>query len=188
MLRFGASIQAAMRSLQLNAKPVRSKQTILNWLRWVGALHPAAVPARAGVVGSGYLQEDEGFEKEPNPRTYSAVLVDAKNLLVWHCDCLDGVDEDSPVCSFEKFVRNIEFKILGVTKDKWLASTNALKKVLNNVWLGFCRRHFLKKLFQDLKEFQKQTDCSDGRISALYEEVKKNTGDGIVGKRAESKN
>ena len=173
MLRFGASIQAAMQNLQLIAKPVRSKQTILNWLRWLGALHPAAVLTRAGVVGSGYLQEDEGFEKEPNLRTYSAVLVDPKNLLVWHCDYLDGVDEDSLACSFEKFVRNIEFKILGVTKDKWLASTNALKKVLKNVWIGFCRRHFLKKLFQELKEYQKQTDCSEAKISSLYKEVKK---------------
>ncbi len=95
MLRFGPSIQAAMQGLQLIAKPVRSKQTILNWLRWLGSLHPAAVSTRAGVVGSGYLQEDEGFEKEPNLRTYSAVLVDPKNLLVWHCDYLDGVDEDS---------------------------------------------------------------------------------------------
>jgi hypothetical protein len=173
MLRFGASIQAGMQSLQLIAKPVRSKQTILNWLRCIGALDPATVLTRAGVVGSGYLQEDEGFEKEPNLRTYSAVLVDPKNLLVWHCDYLDGVDEDSLVCSFEKFVQKIEFKIHGVTKDKWLGSTNALKKVLKNVWIGFCRRHFLKKLFQELKEYQKQTKCSDGKISSLYKEVKK---------------
>jgi hypothetical protein len=162
-----------MQSLQLIAKPVRSKQTILNWLRCIGALDPATVLTRAGVVGSGYLQEDEGFEKEPNLRTYSAVLVDPKNLLVWHCDYLDGVDEDSLVCSFEKFVQKIEFKIHGVTKDKWLGSTNALKKVLKNVWIGFCRRHFLKKLFQELKEYQKQTKCSDGKISSLYKEVKK---------------
>ena len=173
MLRFGGSIQAAMRSLQLNAKPVRSKQTILNWLCWFGALDPAAVLTRAGVVGSGYLQEDERFEKEPNLRTYSVVLVDAKNMLVWHCDYVDSVDEDSLVCSFEKFVKMIEYKILGVTKDKWLASTNALKKVLKNVWIGFCRRHFLKKLSQDLKEYQKQTDCSDEKISSLYKKIKK---------------
>ena len=173
MLRFGASIQAAMRNLQITAKPVRSKQTILNWLRWIGALDPAAVLTRAGVVGSGYLKEDGGFEKEPNLRTYSAVLVDPKNMLVWHCDYLDAVDEQSLVGSFEKFVERIEFKIIGVTKDKWLASTNALKKVLKNVWIGFCRRHFLKKLFQDLKEYQKQSDCSDAKISSLYKKVKK---------------
>ena len=151
MLRFAASTQAAMRGLQLIAKPVRSKQTIFNWLRWIGALHPAAILTRAGVAGSGCLQEDEEFEKKPNLRTYSAVLVDPKNLLVWHCDYVDGVDEDSLVCSFEKFVRNIEFEIFGVTKDKWLASANALKKILKNIWIGFCRRHFLKKLFQKLK-------------------------------------
>ena len=59
-----------------------------------------------------------------------------------------------------------------LTKDKWLASIAALKKVLKNVWIGFCRRHFLKKLFRELKEYQKQTDCSDGRISSPYKEVK----------------
>ncbi len=173
MLRFGVSIQGAMQSLQLIAKPVRSKQTILNWLRWIGALDPATILSRAGVVGSGYLQEDEGFEKEPNLRTYSVVMVDPESMLVWHCDYVDSVDEDSLICSFGKFVEKIEFKILGVTKDKWLASTNALKKVLKNVWIGFCRRHFLKKLFQDLKEYQKQTDCSDGNIMLVYKKVKK---------------
>ncbi len=83
MLRFSMSIQGALQNLKLCKKPVKSKQTILNWLRWIGNLHPAAVLTRAGITGSGYLQEDEGFEKEPNLRTYSVVLVDPENMLVW---------------------------------------------------------------------------------------------------------
>ena len=66
MLRFGASIQAALENPKLLKKPVKSRQTVLNWPRWMGTPHPAAILSRAGVKGSGYLQEDEGFEKEPN--------------------------------------------------------------------------------------------------------------------------
>jgi len=172
MLRFGNSIQGAMQSLNLIKNPVKSKQTIIDWLKWMGTLHPAVVLTRAGVKGSGYLQEDEGFEKEPNLRTYSVVMVDPANMLVWHCDYTDSVDEETLVCSFENFVRKIEFKILGVTKDKWLASTNALKKVFKSIWIGFCNRHFLKKLYLDLDEYGKKNNCSAKEISNLYKKVK----------------
>jgi hypothetical protein len=145
MLPFGASIQGALENLKLMRNPAKSRQTVLKWLRWMGTLHPAAIPARAGVEGSGYLQEDEGFEKEPDLRTYSVVMVDPANVLVWHSDCVDSVDEDTLVSSFEKFVEKIEFKVPGVTKDKWSASTNALKSVFKNIWIGFCRRLILKK-------------------------------------------
>jgi len=173
MLRFGASIQAALENLKLLKKPVKSRQTILNWLRWMGTLHPAAILSRAGVEGSGYLQEDEGFEKEPNLRTYSVVMVDPANMLVWHSDYVDRVDEDTLVSSFEKFVEKIEFKVLGVTKDKWSASTNALKSVFKNIWIGFCQRHFLKKLYEALLKYQKQTGASRKEVTDLYRKVKK---------------
>ena len=62
--RFNASIQGAIEGLKIiGKKSVKSKQTILNWNRWAGTLHPATILTRAGVTGSGYLQEDEGFEK-----------------------------------------------------------------------------------------------------------------------------
>ncbi len=137
MLRFSMSIQGAMQNLKtLLSKSVKTKQTILNWLRWMGTLHPAVVLNRAGVKGSGYLQEDEGFEKEPQLRTYSVVMVDPKYLLVWHSDYVDHVDEDTLTSSFEQFMQKIDFKILGVTKDKWKPSTKALKTVFKNIWLG----------------------------------------------------
>ena len=173
MLRFGASIQGALENLKLLKNPVKSRQTVLNWLGWTGALHPAAILSGAGVKGSGYPQEDEGFEKEPNLRTYSVAMVDPANMLVWHSDYADSVDEDTPVSSFEKFVEKIEFKVLGVTKDKWAASTNALKSVFKNIWIGFCRRHFPKKLYGDFLKYQKETGCSRKDVSKAYGEVKK---------------
>ena len=119
MLRFSLSIQGALQNLKILHTGVKSKQTILNWLRWMGFLHPAVVLTRAGVVGSGYLQEDEGFEKEPHLRTYSVVMVDSKYMLVWHSDYVDHVDEKTLTGSFKAFMQKIDFKILGVTKDKW---------------------------------------------------------------------
>lgn len=173
MLRFGMSIQGALENLKLLKEPVKSKQTVLNWLRWLGTLHPAAILTRAGVQGSGYLQEDEGFEKEPNLRTYSVVMVDPDNMLVWHSDYVDSVDEATLVCSFQQFFEKIQFKVLGVTKDKWSASTNALKSVFKNIWIGFCRRHFLKKLYGDLLKYEKETGCGRKTVSEMYKKVKK---------------
>lgn len=173
MLRFGGSIQAALQNLKLLKNPVKSKQTVLNWLTWMGTLHPAAILSRAGVEGSGYLQEDEGFEKEPNLRTYSVVMVDPANMLVWHSDYVDAVDEDTLFSSFEKFVEKIQFKVIGVTKDKWSASTNALKRVFKNIWIGFCRRHALKKLYEDLLKYANETGRGREAASELYKEVKK---------------
>jgi len=83
----------------------------LNWNRWAGSLHPATILTRVGVEGSGYLQEDEGFEKEPNLRTYSVVMVDPKNLLVWHSDYVDHVDEENLCDSFECVFRRIRTPI-----------------------------------------------------------------------------
>src|SRR3990172_9763657 len=66
ILLFGQSIQGALQSVEMTGKAVKSKQTILNWLKWIGNLHPATILSRAGVKGSGYFHEDEGFEKEAN--------------------------------------------------------------------------------------------------------------------------
>ena len=169
---FGQSLLGAFESLKMNGSGVKSKQTILNWLQWVGALHPATILTRAGVQGSGYLQEDEGFEKEPGLRTYTVVMVDPENLLVWHADYVDHVDEETLCGSFEKFVERINFKVLGVTKDKWQASTNALKTVFHCLWIGFCHRHCLKKFRESLSEYQKETGCSSKEVKRLYKKFK----------------
>lgn len=81
LLLFGQSFRAVLENLKTIVRgKVKSKQTIFNWLRWIGIFHPAAILTRAGIAASGYLQEDEGFEKEPSLRTYSVVMVDAKYL------------------------------------------------------------------------------------------------------------
>jgi len=174
LYRFNLSIQGVIEDLKIiGKKSVKSKQTILNWNRWAGSLHPATILTRAGVKGSGYLQEDEGFEKEPNLRTYSVVMVDPKNLLVWHSDYVDHVDEKQLSGSFENFLRKIDFKILGVTKDKWKASTNALKTVFHGIWIGYCHRHCLKKALDALLKYQVQSKCSDQEVTRLYKKFKK---------------
>ena len=174
MFLFGQSLQGAIEQIKIIGKrSVKSKQTILNWIRWMGTLHPAAILTRAGIKGSGYLQEDEGFEKEPNLRTYCVVMADPKNLLVWHADYVDHVDEVTLSGSFEKFLQKISFKILGVTKDKWQASTNALKTVFHRIWIGYCHRHCLKKFRQALEKYQAESGCGNKEISGLYKKFRK---------------
>jgi hypothetical protein len=170
---FSQSIQAALENTKIDGKGVKCKQTILNWLRWIGTLHPATILTRAGVQGSGYFQEDEGFEKEPNLRTYTVFMVDPKTMVVWHADYVDHVDEESLCASFEKFMDRVSFKILGVTKDKWEASTKALKAIFHGIWIGFCHRHCLKKFREALSKYQEQTHCSGKEIKRLYNKFKK---------------
>ena len=172
ILLFGQSLSAAFESTALTGRKLKSRQTLLNWIEWLGAYHPAAILTRAGVKGSGYLQEDEGFEKEPDLRTYTVAMVDSESLLVWHMDYVDRVDEETLCSSFEKFMEQIDFKILGVTKDKWKASTNALKAIFKKVWIGFCHRHCLKKFRQALSEYQKDNKISNKEVKRLYAEFK----------------
>jgi len=173
MFLFQLSTQGALENLTLMGEGrVKSKQTIFNWIRWMGTHHPATLLIRAGVEGSGYLQEDEGFEKEPNLRTYSVVMVDTENLLVWNADYVDHVDEATLCSSFQKFLERINFRILGITKDKWKPSTDALKKVFYKIYIGYCHRHCLKKFSEALDEYQKQTKCSQQTKSILYKKFK----------------
>ena len=172
IVSFSQSLQGVIEASQISGRKVKSKQTILNWLRWFGTLHPAAVLTRAGIKGSGYFQEDEGFEKEPELRTYTVSMIEPESLLLWHVDYIDHVDEETLCDSFEKFAERIDFKVLGVTKDKWKSSTNALKKVFHNLWLGFCHLHCLKKFRKSLSEYQKETGCSLKKINKLYKEFK----------------
>jgi ribosomal protein L17 len=94
-------------------------------------------------------------------------------MLVWHLDYVDHVDEETLYKSFEKFSERIEFRVLGATKDKWLPSTKALKRVFKKIWIGFCHRHFLKKLYQALQEAQKETGSSDAAVREAYKSIKK---------------
>jgi hypothetical protein len=170
---FQSSLQAALQNTaHMGQGRVKGKQTLFNWIRWLGTHHPATILTRAGVTGSGYLQEDEGFEKEPHLRTYSVVMVDPQNLLVWHADYVDHVDEKTLIGSFQQFLERIQFSILGVTKDKWQSSTAALQKVFLNIWIGFCHRHCLKRFREALEEYRKQSYCSEKRASELYQKFK----------------
>jgi len=170
---FGQSLHAALNIFKLTGAEIKSRQTILNWLRWFGTLHPAAVLIRAGIKGSGYLQEDEGFEKESGMRTYTAAMVDPENLLVWHLDYVDHVDEETLTESFEKFIESIDFKIIGVTKDKWQPASDALKNVCHGLWIGFCHLHCLKKFRKALSEYQKESGCSLKKVRELYKKFRK---------------
>ena len=109
LLLFSQSFQGVMETLKTMVGGIKSKQTIFNWLRWAGTIHPATILTRAHVQGSGYFQEDEGFEKEPDLRTYSVVMVDPRYLLVWHADYVDHVDEVTLTRSFEKFLERVSF-------------------------------------------------------------------------------
>ncbi len=145
----------------------------MNWIKWMGFRHPADLLVRAGVKGGGYFQEDEGFEKEPNLRTCSVAMTDPENLLVWHMDYVDRADEGTLCDSFEKFAKRINFRVCGVTKDKWKASTNALKSVFRRIWIGFCHRHFLKKFRHALSDWQKDTGCGGAEVKRAYGGLKK---------------
>lgn len=171
MTLFGQSIRGAISSLW--SAGVKSKQTVLNWLRWMGTLHPATILSRAGVTGSGYFQEDEGFEKEPDLRTYTVFMVESGSMLVWHVDYVDHVDAATLCESFEAFSDRITFNVLGVTKDKWKPSTKALKTVFKSVWIGYCHLHYLKKLNKALLDYQKETNCELKEVKRLYKKVHK---------------
>ena len=173
ILLFGNSIRSALESSSLTGRKLKSKQTIFNWVKWIGTYHPASILIRGGVKGSGYIQEDEGFEKEPDLRTYSVAIIDSESLLVWHMDYVDHVDEQTLCDSFENFVEKIDFKILGVTKDKWRASTNAMKSVFDRIWIGFCHRHCLKKFYNALLQYQKEVKCNYKEVKRLYDKFKK---------------
>ena len=171
---FNQSYQGALEHIKIiGNKGVKSKQTLFNWVKWLGTHHPATLLTRAHVSGNGYFQEDEGFEKEPNLRTYSVVIVDPKTQLVWHADYVDHVDEQTLHDSFKTFIDRISFNVLGVTKDKWKASTNALKKVCHKLWIGYCHRHCLKKFLEALNVYQKETQCSTKEKTRLYHKFKK---------------
>jgi len=171
VLLFSNSIRSVYETMK-DFCGIKSKETIFNWLKWVGMMHPAKLLTRAGIEGSGYLHEDEGFEKEVELRTYSVVMVEPGSMLVWHADYVDHVDEKGLIKSFEKFLNEITFKVIGVSKDKWKASTNALKKMVKRIWIGFCHRHCKKNFWDSLKKYQKETGISDETVRELYQEFK----------------
>ncbi|MCP3966232.1 MAG: hypothetical protein GY718_07740 [Lentisphaerae bacterium] len=171
---FSESINGVLKNMKyLCGREIKSKQTIFNWLRWIGTHHPATLLTRAGVTGSGYFQEDEGFEKEPCLRTYTVVMVEPQTMVVWHIDYTDHVDEESLTSSFKEFFEKIDFKVLGISKDRWEPATNALKNIFYKVWIGFCQLHCLKKMSKALHAYQKETKCSDKEVNRLYKKFRK---------------
>ncbi len=167
----GQSLRASLEDLEILSPGGHSPQTLQDWLDWVGTLHPSDILTRTGIEGSGYFQEDEGFENESGLRTYTVAMVDPHTLLVWHLDYVDQVDEDTLVASFDAFVQHLSFKVLGVTKDKWQPSTQALKRVCHALWIEFCHRHWLKKFRQALSDYQTATQCSTRERQQLYQQV-----------------
>ncbi len=170
---FGHSLRSSPENFRLTGAELKSKQTVLNWLRWFGTLHPATILTRAGIKGSGYFQEDGGFEKESGLRTYTVAMADPENLLVWHPDYADHVDEETLSESSEKFVERTDFKIPGVTKDRWQPSADALKSVCHRLWTGFCHLHCLRKFRKALSEYRKKTGCGGKEIKKLYKKFRK---------------
>ena len=167
---FGHSVNAVIENMKSSTcgRGLKSKQTVYNWIRWIGTFHPATLMTRAGATCSGYFQEDEGFEKEPDLRTYTVVMVDPETQAVWHMDYTDHVDEDTLSISFESFLKLINFSVKGVTKDRWEPSTKALKSVFYRVWIGFCHLHCLKKFYKALKDYQKESQCDSKEVNRLY--------------------
>ena len=100
-------------------------------------------------------------------------MVEPETLLVWHLDYVDHVDEETLCASFEGFVRHIDVKVLGVTKDKWAPSTAALKRVFQGLWIAFCHRHCLQKFRQALTTYQADTGCSERVRQDLYQQFKR---------------
>ena len=172
IVRFGGSINSALSKAKMFCAGRGVKQTILNWIKWMGTKHPAIILTKAGIKGSGYIQEDEAFEKEPNLRTYLIAMVDSKNQIVWHVDYVDHVDEKTFCGSFAQFIKWTSFKLLGVTKDKWNASTMAFKSMFHGLWIGFCHRHCLDNMWKALEAYQKETKCSRSETKKLYREFK----------------
>jgi hypothetical protein len=172
LVLFGQSLHATLEDLAILVPGGHSKQTLLDWIEWFGTLHPATILTRAGIQGTGYFQEDEGFEKEPALQTYTVAMVEPTTLLVWHLDYVDHVDEETLYASFDHFVQRISFQVLGVTKDKWQPSTTALKRVFHALWIAFCHRHELKKFRQALSKYQDETRCSAAELKRLYCKVK----------------
>ena len=171
---FSQSINGVLENMKfLCGRAIKSKQTIFNWLRWLGTHHPAELLARANATGSGYFQEDEGFEKEPGLRTYSVVMVEPQTMVVWHIDYTDYVDEETLTSSFEEFIKKIDFKVLGISKDRWEPATSAIKNVFNEVWIGFCHLHCLKKMSKALLAYQEETKCSDKEKNLIYRKFQK---------------
>ncbi|MDM8522757.1 hypothetical protein QUF80_05230 [Desulfococcaceae bacterium HSG8] len=171
---FAESVSGVLENMKyLCGREIKSRQTVFNRLRRMGTHHPATLLTRAGVTGSGYFQEDGGFEKEPGLRTCTVVMVEPQTMTVWHTDCTDHADEETLTSSSEEFVRKTDFKIPGIAKDRWEPATDALKNVFHGVRTGFCHLRCLKKMSKALSAYQKETRCSDKEAGRLYKKFRK---------------
>jgi len=167
----GSSLQFSQEITSLTGYPVKSKQTILNWLQWIGYYHPAELLSISGAQSNGYFQEDEGFQKEPCLRTYITAIVDPNTQAVWHLDYIDHVNEETLIQSFKNFKGKISFKMKGVTKDKWKASTNALREVFQYIWIGLCHRHCIENFKKALKKYREECDIEEEKARSLLEKI-----------------
>jgi len=90
--------------MDLTGFPVKSKQTVLNWMKWIGMFHPADLLQRSGATSRGYFQEDEGFQKESKLRIYVVAVIDSNTQVVWHIDQVVWMQ----IVSFEIFLNFIK--------------------------------------------------------------------------------
>lgn len=167
----GSSLQYSQEITSLTGYPVKSKQTILNWLQWIGYYHPAELLSISGTHSNGYFQEDEGFQKEPCLRTYITAIVDSETQAVWHLDYVDHVNEETLFQSFSSLKGKISFKIKGVTKDKWKPSTNALREVFKYIWIGLCHRHCIENIKKSINRYRDEVEITDEKAQQLLDQV-----------------
>jgi len=167
----GTSLQYSQEITSLTGHPVKSKQTILNWLQWIGYYHPAELLSLSSAHSNGYFQEDEGFQKEPCLRTYITAIVDSETQAVWHIDYIDHVNEETLFQSFSSLKGKISFKIKGVTKDKWKPATNALREVFKHIWIGLCHRHCIENIKKSIKKYRDEVEITDEKAQQLLNQV-----------------
>lgn len=60
-----------------------------------------------------------------------------------------------------------------MTKDKWDASTKAVRNVFRGIWIGYCHRHCLVNFQKALKKYQAESKCSAKERRTLYKKFKK---------------
>jgi hypothetical protein len=53
VLLSGQSLRSAQERMKLTGKELKSKQTILNWIRWIGTFHPATILTQVRQIFSG---------------------------------------------------------------------------------------------------------------------------------------
>jgi len=81
------------------------------------------------------------------------------------------MNEETLFQSFSKLKGKISFKMKGVTKDKWQASTNALREVFQNLWIGLCHRHCIENIKVAIRKDRDTAEITDKKANKLLNQV-----------------